>query len=133
MYMTDIISRKGLPLSSIIGMVFDLHEELINIPVHDRAILHDPEVWSNPEQFNPERFLKLSKEDGTYSLNPDVPNPQGVAFGFGRRICPGRYMAYESAWVIVASILATLNVEKATDSAGNLIIPAEDYNSGFVV
>jgi cytochrome P450 len=49
------------------------------------AVLHDPEVYgAHPEQFRPERFLT---PDGT--INPNVPHTD-TAFGYGRRICPGR-------------------------------------------
>ena len=44
-----------------------------------RAILHDSEVYLEPEHFLPERFIKDGK------LNPDVMDPATVAFGFGRR------------------------------------------------
>jgi cytochrome P450 len=50
------------------------------------AILHDPEFFPNPESFHPERFLK----SGDSNRFPDV------AFGFGRRICPGQHMARSS-------------------------------------
>jgi len=44
-----------------------------------RFILHDPEVFTDPSAYNPERYLK----DG--QLNPDVRDPVSAAFGFGRR------------------------------------------------
>ena len=44
-----------------------------------RAMLHNPHDYAEPDRFNPDRFLK----DG--ELNPDVPDPTKVAFGFGRR------------------------------------------------
>ena len=44
-----------------------------------RSILHDPKVFNNPMEFQPERYLK----DG--QLNPDVRDPDCAAFGFGRR------------------------------------------------
>ncbi|KAF8152982.1 cytochrome P450 [Crassisporium funariophilum] len=40
---------------------------------------HDPEVYSDPFTFKPERFL---------GPNPEQ-DPRDVCFGFGRRICPG--------------------------------------------
>ena len=41
--------------------------------------MHDPKVFNNPMEFQPERYLK----DG--QLNPDVRDPDCAAFGFGRR------------------------------------------------
>jgi Cytochrome P450 len=53
-----------------------LFSVLIFLP---RSILHDPKVFNNPMEFQPERYLK----DG--QLNPDVRDPDCAAFGFGRR------------------------------------------------
>ena len=44
-----------------------------------RSILNDREAFNNPEEFQPERYLKDGK------LNPDVKDPDCAAFGFGRR------------------------------------------------
>ena len=44
-----------------------------------RSILHDRTAFNNPEEFQPERYLKDGK------LNPDVRDPDCAAFGFGRR------------------------------------------------
>ena len=44
-----------------------------------RSILHDRKVFNNPQEFQPERYLKDGK------LNPDVRDPDCAAFGFGRR------------------------------------------------
>lgn len=43
-------------------------------------MLHDETVFSSPEEFRPERFIK----DG--AINNDIPDPEEFAtFGFGRR------------------------------------------------
>ena len=43
------------------------------------AIFRDPNVYPNPEVFNPDRFLKDGK------INPLVLDPEDRAFGTGRR------------------------------------------------
>jgi len=43
------------------------------------AISRDPNIYPDPETFNPDRFLK----DGT--INPLVFNPEDRVFGAGRR------------------------------------------------
>ena len=45
-----------------------------------RAILRDPEVYPQPEEFIPERFL-----DSTGNLDVRGRDPAHVVFGFGRR------------------------------------------------
>ena len=44
-----------------------------------RSILHDRKAFNDPQEFQPERYLKDGK------LNPDVRDPDCAAFGFGRR------------------------------------------------
>ena len=45
-----------------------------------RSILHDPELFNNPMEYQPERYLK----DGL--LKPDYLDINSVVFGFGRRL-----------------------------------------------
>ncbi|KAJ7065510.1 cytochrome P450 [Mycena amicta] len=90
------------------------------------ALLHDNDIYPDHESFKPERFLIDGK------LNPDARDPDMAAFGFGRRICPGRHMAMESLFISVASILATLKIEKCIDEHGNTIEPTYDYLSGLI-
>lgn len=42
-------------------------------------MLHDPEIFPNPGEFRPERFLGEGKVEGV------AANPSQLAFGFGRR------------------------------------------------
>ncbi|KAJ7880182.1 cytochrome P450 [Mycena leptocephala] len=90
------------------------------------AILHDETMYPDPELFRPERFLLDGK------INPAIRDPETAAFGFGRRICPGRHMAASSLWIAVASILSTLNINKVVDKKGNVVEPSYEYFPGLV-
>ncbi|EMD38686.1 hypothetical protein CERSUDRAFT_105266 [Gelatoporia subvermispora B] len=91
-----------------------------------RAILHNQDNYPEPSVFNPDRFMR----DG--DLNLDILDPASVAFGFGRRICPGRFMALDSIWIAIASILATYTISKAVDPNGQEVTPDGGYIPGFL-
>ncbi|KAI9441796.1 cytochrome P450 [Lactarius indigo] len=78
------------------------------------GVLHDPELYPDPEAFNPDRFLN---EDGTFHDDPMV----SLAFGAGRRICPARHFADTVLFVVTASVLSVFNVTKAKDKNGDEI------------
>ncbi|KAE9387845.1 cytochrome P450 [Gymnopus androsaceus JB14] len=91
------------------------------------AILHDPATYGkDADQFRPERFLN---SDGT--LNSTVPYPD-AAFGYGRRICPGRVFAHSAIWITVASLLACFDLSKVSDKDGVAIEPGTDYIDGLL-
>ncbi|OSC99371.1 CyP450 monooxygenase [Trametes coccinea BRFM310] len=66
--------------------------------------LHDPERFPEPDVFRPERYLKNGK------LDPDSFDPADIAFGYGRRACPGRHFADASLFLSVATVLHTLSI-----------------------
>ncbi|KAJ7483541.1 cytochrome P450, partial [Mycena latifolia] len=90
------------------------------------AILNDEEMYPDPHAFKPERFLKDGK------LNPSVRDPDTAAFGFGRRICPGKNMAMASLWITIASMLATLDIKKERDATGKEVEPSYAYFPGLI-
>ncbi|KAG7094713.1 hypothetical protein E1B28_005533 [Marasmius oreades] len=92
------------------------------IPNH-RAMSRDERVYSDPLKFDPSRYL---------------PAPEGkaepcfsAAFGFGRRICPGRHFADLAIWHVVACLLATLEILPPKDAKGNVVIPEVNIVEGF--
>ncbi|KIK91718.1 hypothetical protein PAXRUDRAFT_148866 [Paxillus rubicundulus Ve08.2h10] len=88
------------------------------------AMSRDEARYPNAEQFTPERFLTA---EGT--LTDD--NPADYIFGFGRRICPGRYTADASVWSAIATMLATLEFALAKDAEGKDITPTPKYVNGL--
>lgn len=92
----------------------------------DRAILHEEGEYPEPFSFNPDRFIK----DG--ALDPTVPNPELAVFGYGRRICPGRFIARDSMWITIACTLATFDIQPVKDMNGTPSFPAAEYNWGFL-
>ncbi|KAE9400841.1 cytochrome P450 [Gymnopus androsaceus JB14] len=91
------------------------------------AILHDPTTYGEDvDQFRPERFLN---SDGT--LNNMIPYPD-VAFGFGRRVCPGKALAQSLVWLSVASLLSCFNLDKVLDKDGVEVEPSTDYINGLI-
>ncbi|KAF9029998.1 cytochrome P450 [Hymenopellis radicata] len=88
------------------------------------AILHDENVYRNAEAFNPDRFMGSNPE-------PD-PSTMG-AFGFSRRICPGRYVAVNSTYVAIASLLWAFTISSAEDENGKEIeVDDMAYEDGVV-
>lgn len=91
------------------------------------ALLHDESIYPDPETFNPERFLLNGR------LNPAVRDPLDIVFGFGRRSCPGRYMGWDSVFIMIASMLAAFDITKAIGADGKPIEPPPGQISELVV
>jgi len=64
---------------------------------------HDEEIWSNPEQFDPERFDRLSGEK--------VPPLSYVPFGGGPRNCIGAAFSQIEGKIVLARILQTFHLQ----------------------
>ncbi|RDX45824.1 cytochrome P450 [Lentinus brumalis] len=76
------------------------------------ACMRDPEMYDEPEEFRPERFIHDGK------LDPAVRDPAALVFGFGRRICPGRYFAQAGLFITVASVLHVFDITSPLDDHG---------------
>ncbi|KAF7368440.1 Cytochrome P450 [Mycena venus] len=103
-----------------------VEDEYRGFRIPENSIVIGNEMYPDPKSFKPERFLLGGK------LNSDVRDPEAVIFGFGRRICPGRHMAYSSLWLTIASILATFDINKAVDNDGNVIEPSYEYSAAVI-
>jgi hypothetical protein len=59
-------------------------------------------------------------------------DPRNYVFGFGRRICPGQHLVDASLWLLIACMIATLDIGKAKDNEGHDVDPVIKYpNSVF--
>lgn len=84
---TDIVIRQGTP---VVIPIFGLHR--------------DPQIYDNPLEFRPERFLNRpsgSDADGLYFL----------PFGAGQRVCIGHRMGKQNTVFQLALLLAEFNFE----------------------
>ncbi|KAJ7056727.1 cytochrome P450 [Mycena amicta] len=92
-----------------------------------RAMLHDPERYPEPTKFDPDRFLD-AESNRRQNINP-IPD---FEFGFGRRMCPGRFLAMDTLWLVIASTLYTYQISKALDEHGREIEPRVQYRTGLI-
>ncbi|GFP93254.1 cytochrome p450 98a2 [Phtheirospermum japonicum] len=69
-----------------------------NVHVNVWAVARDPEVWNNPSEFRPERFLEedVDMKGHDYRLLP---------FGAGRRVCPGAQLGINLVTSMIGHLL----------------------------
>lgn len=58
--------------------------------VPNYEIAMDPQIYPDPERFDPLRFEKLRQDPAWANKSQFVSsNPQSLSFGYGRHACPG--------------------------------------------
>lgn len=87
------------------------------------AILHDPELYPEPDIFKPERFLN---PDGSLRDDPNLTS----VYGFGKRICPGRHFVDATLFIVVAYLFSVFNFERGKGDGGEP--PDYTYTGGLV-
>lgn len=87
------------------------------------AMSRDEQKYRNPNKFDPLRFT---------GQEPEL-DPINYMFGFGRRICPGRFFAFNNMFIICATILAVMKVSPASGGDGEEMLPKVEYAGGLVV
>ncbi|THU98700.1 cytochrome P450 [Dendrothele bispora CBS 962.96] len=96
------------------------------------SIHHDPEIYGpDATEFKPERHIVNGRPAPAMADG----NGRDVAFGFGRRICVGRYVANYELFIDIACILWACHILPVKDSNGKPVLPVNDdeVNYGLVV
>lgn len=83
---------------------------------------HDPKKYSNPQAFNPDRFIGPEAE----------MSPRNFVFGWGRRVCPGRLLALSTIFLTIAKSLAVFEITKPVDANGQPVEPNVQFIPGVV-
>ncbi|KAH9834581.1 cytochrome P450 monooxygenase [Rhodofomes roseus] len=131
----DVFKKVQEEVDHVVGNVrLPSLEDRPNLPYVDcvlketyRAMTRNEEMYSDPDLFCPERFLTASGSPDT-----EIEDPRNIVFGYGRRLCPGRLFADTTLFLAIASIAATLDIDKARDAEGNVITPKAKFLSSFV-
>ncbi|XP_060755323.1 cytochrome P450 3A30-like isoform X1 [Neoarius graeffei] len=81
-------------------------DTVITVPIY--ALHRDPEYWTDPETFNPERFTQKNKE----SIEPYVYMP----FGLGPRNCIGMRFALVAMKLAIVEILQRFDISLSEET-----------------
>ncbi|KDR76850.1 hypothetical protein GALMADRAFT_67401 [Galerina marginata CBS 339.88] len=90
------------------------------------AMSRDETLYPNASEFVPDRFME--------ELTPecrDKMDPRNFIFGFGRRRCPGADLVDSSIWLLIATMVSTLEFSKPLDETGNYINPTVVFDNMF--
>ncbi|KAF5369064.1 hypothetical protein D9758_002927 [Tetrapyrgos nigripes] len=123
--------RPATPLAAPHAVMEDDYYEGYLIPKGSIAVAnvwslnHDPETYGpDSDHFRPERHLD---ENGSLK---DPKSDGHFTFGFGQRVCVGRYVANNFLFITCAMVLWAMRLEPIKDAEGSSILPDPDiYNS----
>ncbi|KAG1724555.1 cytochrome P450 [Suillus lakei] len=94
------------------------------------AISHDATAFPDPENFDPQRWIERYGH-----IRPDL---KSFPFGFGRRVCPGQYLASDSVLITLAYLFWAFRILEPNDAPidrwafeDNLIAHAKPFSVIF--
>ncbi|XP_072014960.1 cytochrome P450 2B5-like [Amphiura filiformis] len=73
------------------------------------AVMHSPEIWGDPEEFRPERFLD---DEGNFHEPDEV-----IPFGVGRWNCLGEALARQELFIFFSHVLHQFKFEATSKDA----------------
>ena len=78
----------------------------------------NPEIFPEPHEFKPERWIQN-------------PNLEHTPFGFGRRICPGGHLGWDSIFILTAWLMWAYNITHAYRDGKRIDIDPWDIKLTF--
>jgi cytochrome P450 len=120
------LSPLGVPHASIAEDTYKGYRIPAGSTVYANAwaMSRDERYYSDPEDFKPERYIPVS-DGGKGEPLPDGP------FGFGRRVCPGQYLALSGVYILIATLIATTELRCPVDAEGNVVKPSVSFSNGL--
>ncbi|KAI8665702.1 hypothetical protein NCS56_01006900 [Fusarium sp. Ph1] len=100
--------------------------------LHQNGIQMDPDIYPEPEKFNPDRFLDHPLKAGDYVGIADPYKRDHWTYGTGRRICSGMHVAENSLHIVFAKILWAYTISAPKDDGGKLL-PVDLSDDAFVL
>lgn len=120
------LSPLGVPQASITEDTYKGYRIPAGLVVYANAwaMSRDERYYQSPEDFAPERYIPVA-EGGRGEPLPDGP------FGFGRRVCPGQYLALSGVYILIATLLATMDLKCPVDDEGHPVKPRVSFTNGL--
>ncbi|KAL3725915.1 hypothetical protein ACJRO7_030883 [Eucalyptus globulus] len=86
------------------------------LPFNIAKIQRDERVWSNPNEFQPERFLMTHENVDMRGQNFEL-----IPFSTGRRSCAGTSLALHMLHLVLASLLQSFEISTVSDEAVDMM------------
>lgn len=77
----------------------------------------NPEVWAEPLEFKPERFLNRNKQLDVKGQRFDF-----IPFGCGRRACPGMNLGIQMTQLMLASLIHSFELNTRSDGPVDMAV-----------
>jgi hypothetical protein len=98
---------------------------------------HDPVRFPNPDVFDPDHYLGVTKLAAHLASSADYEDRDHYGYGTGRRLCPGIHLAERNLFLGIAKLLWGFTISPGRDENGAIIEPDVDpkraYSEGFLV